>query len=178
MQPVKDIWKRFGELWSLMVGLEVTGKNFTKSLITTHYPRQTVDNMTSWRGHVELVGKPKKPEEPKCIACMLCVTACPSSCIKITKVKPPKVAEGEEKPKAPKLPATWVLDFNLCSLCGSCAEVCPVKSLKFSDNVYLAGFERKDFVFDLMARLKETAKNAPVPPPKPEKKKAEKAEAV
>jgi NADH-quinone oxidoreductase subunit I len=36
-------------------------------------------------------------------------------------------------------------------------EVCPVKSIRFSTDVYLAGYERNDFEYDLLARLREQA---------------------
>ena len=181
------VWETIKRQWSLVVGLKVTGKNYVKPQLTVHYPRQVVDNLSTYKGHIQLVGKPKQPDVPKCICCMLCVTSCPSGCIKVVKTKPPKVEvppdlpEGEAppKPKAPKTPSKWTLDYNLCSLCGTCAEVCPVKSIEFSNDVYLAGYSRKDFEYDLMADLKERAANAPAPAKKAAKKEpaAETAEA-
>jgi NADH-quinone oxidoreductase subunit I len=49
------------------------------------------------------------------------------------------------------------LNYNLCSLCGTCVEKCPVGSLRFSQNVYLAGYTRKDFEFELLSRLRSQA---------------------
>lgn len=188
MREEKTLCQKVGRLWSLMVGLKVTGKNYVQPQITIHYPRQTVDNISTFRGHIQLVGKPKEPSVPKCICCMLCVTSCPSSCIKVVKMKPPKVEEAAppapkdmpdgtkplekkappKEDKAPKTPSKWTVDFNLCSLCGTCAEVCPVKSIEFSSDAYLAGFERKEFVYDMLDELRIRAESAPAP------KKAEK----
>ncbi|BBD06868.1 4Fe-4S binding protein [Desulfovibrio ferrophilus] len=194
-------WETVKRQWSLVVGLKVTGKNYIKPQITTHYPRQTVDNISTFKGHVQLVGKPKQPDVAKCICCMLCVTSCPSSCIKVVKMKPPKedpipeaaapkdmpdaaqpAKQAPPKAKAPKTPVKWTLDFNLCSLCGTCVEVCPVKSIEYSNDSYLAGYSRKDFEYDLLADLKERAAKMPAPAPKKapkavEKETAEQAEA-
>lgn len=178
------VWETVKRQWSLVVGLKVTGANYVKPQLTVHYPRQTVDNLATYKGHIQLVGKPKEPSIPKCICCMLCVTSCPSGCLKVVKAKPPAeepAAEGEapKKPKAPKTPAKWTLDYNLCSLCGTCAEVCPVKSIEFSTDVYLAGSSRKDFEYDLLADLRRRAAEAPAPQKKAAKKEpaAEAAEA-
>jgi len=189
------VWETVKRQWSLIVGLKVTGKNFVQPQLTVHYPRQTAENVATYKGHVQLVGKPKEPEIPKCICCMLCVTSCPSGCIKVVKMKPPKedapetaTAEAPKnmpeelkpekqappKDKTPKTPSKWMLDYNMCSLCGTCVEVCPVKSIEYSNDIYVAGFSRDDFKYDLLADLKERA--AKMPPPAPKKAKAEEKE--
>ncbi|WP_320169305.1 4Fe-4S binding protein [Maridesulfovibrio sp.] len=183
MSAMKKVWDNVASLWSLIVGLKVTGKNYMDKQVTLHYPRATVSDaqLEGFRGPLELIGKPKTPDKPKCIACMMCVTACPSKCITVVKAKAPKPTEAElqamkeaeergekvKKPSAPKEPAKFLYDFSLCSLCGSCVENCPVKSLRYSSNVYLTGFSRKDFKMDLLARLADragAAKEAAVEP--------------
>ncbi len=165
--------KKIKGLWSLVVGLFITGKYFCSPTLTTFYPRQTVDPEaeSSYRGPIELVGSPKDPATPKCISCMLCVQACPSGCITVKKSPAPAmtpeeqkafdeaVARGEnpKKPAAPKNPSLWHYDFTLCSLCACCVEACPVDSIAFSHELYLAGRRREDFTMDLLARLKRTA---------------------
>ncbi len=159
MTLFKEFQSALKGLWSLAVGLKVTGREFARPQLTVHYPRKVVDNIVTYRGHIELVGKPKEPAVPKCITCMMCATVCPSGCISIKKFPPPKVApaaEGEEaKPKAKpvKTPKAFNLNYNTCSLCGLCVQNCPVDSLRFSTDVYLAGVSRADFEYDLMARL-------------------------
>jgi NADH-quinone oxidoreductase subunit I len=177
IQPILDCW-------SLIVGLKITGKYFCKPLITVHYPRQVIDdeNLETYGGHVELIGKPKDPATPKCISCMMCVTNCPSKCLTVVKSKPPKPTAAEEaamkaaeeagekvvKPKAPKNPAKFIYDYTLCSLCGTCIDNCPAKSLKFSNNIYWVATSRKEMKIDLLARLKEQATELPAPAPKSE----------
>jgi len=172
-------------LKSLFVGLRITGREFVKPQVTVHYPRKVVDNIVTFRGHIELVGG-KDPAVPKCITCMMCQSVCPSSCIKIVKHPPPKKEAPAEKPsealasglepktkpappskeKPVKTPKAFFLDYNYCSLCGLCVQSCPVDSLRFSTDVYLAGPSRKTFVYDLMARLKAQAEAEPKPEPK------------
>ncbi|SDK75465.1 NADH-quinone oxidoreductase subunit I [Maridesulfovibrio ferrireducens] len=183
MTAIKKIWENVSGLWSLIVGLRITGKNFMDKQITLHYPRETVSKsqLEGFRGPLELVGKPKDPGTPKCIACMMCVTACPSNCLTVVKAKAPVPTEEElqamkdaeargekvTKPKAPKEPIKFIYDFTLCSLCGSCVENCAVKSLRYSSNVYLASTDRNDFKMDLLARL-ATQAQAKTPPKEPE----------
>ncbi|GHV50085.1 NADH-quinone oxidoreductase subunit I 1 [Deltaproteobacteria bacterium] len=161
-------------IWSLLVGLAITGKYFVSSKKTTHYPRETVEKPAadSFRGHIELVGSPKDPATPKCISCLLCVQACPSNCISVKKSPAPAMtaeekkafdeaaARGEnpKKPSAPKNPAEYHYNYTYCSLCACCVEACPVNSIRFSHELYLAGTRREDFNIDLLARLKRTAK--------------------
>jgi len=181
IQPILDCW-------SLIVGLKITGKYFCKPLITVHYPRQVIDdeNLATYGGHIELIGKPKDPAMPKCISCMMCVTNCPSKCLKVVKQKAPKPTPEQEaamaaakeagekvvKPKAPKNPLKFTYDYTLCSLCGTCIDNCPVKSLKFSNNMYWVATSRKEMNIDLLARLKEQATELSVPAPKTEAKPA------
>ena len=59
-----------------------------------------------------------------------------------------------------KTPKGFILDYNYCSLCGLCVQSCPVDSLRFSTEVYIADPSKKTFVYDLMARLKAQAANS------------------
>jgi NADH-quinone oxidoreductase subunit I len=153
-------------LWSLIVGLRVTGKFFMSPQITVHYPRKTVHNIDTFHGPIELVPNPKDPTKPKCIVCLQCASACPSSCLTVVMKPAPKPsaeeikaqkeaeAKGEKvKKAAPKELQKFTYDFTLCSLCGTCVETCPVGSLRFSNDAYLASTKKEDFIYDLIARL-------------------------
>ncbi len=160
-------------LWSLIVGLFITGRYALSRHKTVRYPFKVVERerTDTFRGPIELVGLPKDPATPKCISCMLCVQACPSGCITVKKQAAPvmtpeqqkafdeAVARGEnpKKPTAPRNPAVYTYDFTYCSLCACCVEACPVNSIKFSHELYLAGTRREDFNIDLLARLKRLA---------------------
>ena len=196
MKALKCFWKNLASLWSLVVGLRVTGQAFIGPQVTVHYPRQTVgpENLEGYRGHMELVPSPKNPAIPKCISCMMCDPSCPSKAITVVKQKEPKptpeqlqaMAEAEargekvKKPAAPKNPGAFIYDFSLCSFCNTCADNCPVGSIRFTTNVYFAVTDKSDLKMDLLARLARQAaegKTAPSPAPAPEKpKKAAPAE--
>lgn len=185
MSAIRNFFRTIGDQWSLIVGLKITGKYFFNRQVTVHYPRKKVDNLASYGGHVELAPKPKDPFKPKCITCMMCVSVCPSGCYSVVKTKPPKPtpeelkaqeeakARGEKvKKKVIKEPSKFMYDYSLCSLCGLCIENCPVKSLRYSQNVYYARDNRKDFKIDLLARLRKQAEEAPQAAPSKDKKKA------
>lgn len=154
-------------LKSLFVGLGITGKAFCQPQVTVIYPKQEVDNLSTFRGHIELVGKEDDPSVPRCVACGACVKACPSDCLSILCPVPAKegqedapVVMGPAPQKGSKTPGAVIVDFALCSLCGQCAKTCPVDSLRFSDNPYMVALDRKAFRIDLMARLKRQAEEA------------------
>jgi len=175
MMMLKSIRETLVGMWSLLVGLKVTAVNFVTPQITVHYPRQVVPSLEGYRGHIELVPSEEDPFKPRCIACSNCVRICPGACISIKATKPKKKAaekteppstEAEAQPQIKKeAPAkkakpelqSFVLDYNYCCLCGLCVQSCPSDALRYSSEVYLAGFTRQEFVFDLLSRLKNQA---------------------
>ena len=178
MKAIKYVSNIFKGLWSLVVGLKITGIEFLRPQLTVHYPRKEVDNLGTYRGHIDFVPADDNPSLPRCIICGKCAEICPSRCIKIKMhIKGEKFprpegntitfGHGIETPfVGGKLPPQGIiereldsfsLNYNYCSLCGLCVESCPVRSLKFSRDAYLAGTSRSDFEFDLLQRLKERA---------------------
>ncbi|MFA7164837.1 MAG: 4Fe-4S binding protein [Desulfoplanes sp.] len=154
----EEIRQAFKGIYSLLVGLNITGKALVTKVETVHYPRQTVDNIDTYHGHIELIPTDTTPHFTKCIACGTCAHNCPAQCITVTKAElPPEIGEDgkPQKPKKAKYPELFKLDYNHCSLCGQCVENCPVSALRFSTDVYLAGFSREDFEYDLLARAKQ-----------------------
>lgn len=161
-EKIKDV---LTGLKSLAIGLGITGRAFYGKNVTVIYPKEEVDNLASYRGHVELVGKDDAPDVPKCVACGACAKACPSNCFTI--LCPVPVKEGEESggevkmgpapQKGSKTPGRFILDYSLCSLCGQCAKTCPVDSLRFSHHAYFVSDNREAFKIDLLARLRRQA---------------------
>lgn len=165
-------------MWSLCIGLKITSVNFCQPTITVHFPRQEVDNLDTFRGHLELVAKDDDPFTPRCVSCGMCADVCPSNCIKLTVVTeelPPEPAPlilndaievpGAVKAKPPKKAKKkrlerFDLDFTLCSLCGQCAQSCPGGSLRFSNNAYLIGTSREELQIELMGRMRKQAEAA------------------
>ncbi len=145
----------FSGLWSLLVGMKVTGRFAVAPTITTHYPFDTLEITPNYRGHIDLVVNPKTGRD-KCIVCMMCQRACPSGCITLKGEKP----EGAKK----KVLTQYTLDFTKCSLCGNCVEVCPTGAIEFSQEYQLAGFSRHDFHYDLVERFRDRARAMGVEP--------------
>ena len=125
MNAIKEAFKTVSDLWSLMVGLKVTGKYFLEPQRTVRYPWKAVANLDTYKGHLELVGGNKDPFKPKCISCGMCALACPSNCLTVVKRKPPKPTPEEEKAlaeakergekpkdKTPKDPEKFLYDYH------------------------------------------------------------------
>ncbi|MGX9364471.1 4Fe-4S binding protein [Desulfoplanes sp. PS50] len=158
MTFLEDIRQAIKGLYSLIIGLGITGRALFSKTKTVHYPRQTVDNIDTYHGHIEFVPTDEPSHFSKCIACGTCVRNCPSQCITMEKAElPPEIGEDGklQKPKKAKYPSLFEVDYNYCSLCGQCVENCPTKALRFSTDVYLAGFSRSDFDYDLIERSRK-----------------------
>ncbi|GAB4275149.1 MAG: hypothetical protein Kow0092_30690 [Deferrisomatales bacterium] len=145
----------FAGLWTLLVGMKLTAKYAASPTITAHYPFETLEITTNFRGHTDLVINAKTGKD-KCIVCMMCQRTCPSQCITVEGEKP----EGAKK----KVLTRYCLDFTKCSLCGNCVEVCPTGALEYSDEYQLAGFSRHDFHYDLVERFRERARALGIEP--------------
>lgn len=135
----------FSGLWSLLVGMGITFREFFKPTVTVSYPYQTLKMPDRYRGHIELIAN--EEGKPYCVVCGLCERACPSDCISLAGEKP----EGAKK----KVLTKYKLDFTKCSLCGSCVESCNFNALEFSKEYNLASTRKEDFYFDLLNRLEQ-----------------------
>ncbi len=165
-------------LWSLIVGLSITGRELLKPALTVHYPRREVDNLATYRGHIELMPLAGDPRTPRCIMCWRCVDICPSRCIRLrlhVKGEAPEEGAGEGLWLAPEVAAphsrhlapppdtivreldAFRLNYSLCSLCGLCVQSCPTDAIRFSRNAYLVGTDRQAFDIDLLERLRRKA---------------------
>lgn len=135
----------FSGLWSLLIGMGITFREFFSPTVTVQYPYERLAMTARYRGHIELIAD--EEGRPKCVVCGMCEKACPSGCISISGEKP----EGGKKKELTK----YMLDFTKCSLCGSCAESCNFGAVEFSKEYNLASTRKEDFYFDLLQRLKD-----------------------
>ncbi|MDR3154784.1 MAG: 4Fe-4S binding protein [Deltaproteobacteria bacterium] len=151
---ISAIWDNLKGLYSLLVGMWVTGRYFFQPTKTVHYPRQTVDpeDLAAYRGPLELTRGKDDESKTRCISCQMCAKGCPGNCITIVKGK-----EG-------KSPSTWLYDYTLCCLCGACVEVCPTAAIDFSHRLYLVSVTREELVLDLLADLQKRVAAGPLKP--------------
>jgi len=153
----KEILVGFG---SLIGGMAVTIRYFFKPIVTVQYPREKIIMTPRYRGHTQLILNPETGTH-MCIACELCARTCPSQLITVKGVK----VDAKKK-----VPWQYIIEYQYCSLCGLCLEVCPTSALEWSDEYRLANFSRQDNVFDLLVRLQKQQRLAgvavtPIPEP-------------
>jgi|UniRef100_A0A7C3Z9E9 NADH-quinone oxidoreductase subunit I len=146
----KDILVGFG---SLLAGMAVTIRYFFKPIVTVQYPREKIIMSPRYRGHTQLALDAESGTH-RCIACELCARTCPSQLITV---------QGVRVDKKKKVPWQYIIEYQYCSLCGLCIEVCPTKALEWSHEYRLAGFTRQDSVFDLLVRFQHQQRMAGVP---------------
>jgi NADH-quinone oxidoreductase subunit I len=151
---ISAIWDNLKGLYSLLVGMYVTGRYFFFPQKTVHYPRKTVEpeNLASYRGPLELTRGKTDESKTRCISCQMCAKAGPGGCITVVK--------GAES----KAPSSWHYDFTLCCLCGACVEVCPTAAIAFSHRLYLVATSREELILDLLKDLETRAAAGPLKP--------------
>lgn len=145
----------FQGLYSLIVGMRITGAEFFKPIVTVPYPFETIKMSPRFRGHIELIAD--KDGHPKCVVCGMCERACPTGCISLGSISEEYEVEvkGEVKKKKRKVLTKYDLNFTTCSLCGQCVENCSFGAIDFSKEYNLASERKEDFHFNLLKRLKE-----------------------
>jgi NADH-quinone oxidoreductase subunit I len=137
--------------WSLLAGMAVTIRYFTKPIVTVQYPREKIPMSPHYRGYPQLIIDPET-QTHRCIACEMCSRMCPSQLIAVEGAKFP----GEKQKRATK----YVHEHYYCSLCGLCTEVCPTSALEYSAEYRLAGYRREDAVIDHLILLQQRQKSA------------------
>ncbi|MGQ9728215.1 MAG: 4Fe-4S binding protein [Candidatus Fervidibacter sp.] len=145
--PVKpSYWHDFWDaVFSVLKGMAVTIKNFGRVVflrqamtITKKWGSRQI--ATRYRGTIGLTIDRRTGKE-NCIGCLACERICPDHCIHIETI--------DEKPgHKGKYPVVFIIDNNLCSLCGLCVEACPVPALIHTELWQVGGFSHRDLVFD------------------------------
>src|SRR5574340_461649 len=140
--------------WSLLAGMAVTIRYFTKPIVTVQYPREKIKMSPNFRGYPQLIIDPET-QTHRCIACEMCSRTCPSQLITVEGAKFP----GEKQKRATK----YVHEHYYCSLCGLCTEVCPTSALEYSSEYRLAGYRREDALIDHLTLLQQRQQAAGLP---------------
>jgi len=126
---------------SLCSGLRITFGHMLRKPVTLEYPHVEPELSAAYRGAIKLI-RFDETNSHDCVACMQCVNICPSFCIDIEGGR----VDGIKKKRAEK----FTMDFNLCSLCGLCLDVCPTTTLEYSRLYDAAGYDPEAFRMDLL----------------------------
>ncbi|MBT5832778.1 MAG: 4Fe-4S binding protein [Candidatus Latescibacteria bacterium] len=126
---------------TLLTGMKVTLNNFRKPSITSKYPIEKIEMSEAFRNVIVLIEK-DDIQSHDCIGCKACERVCPSFCIDVDGERP----EGMRRMRATE----FKVDFALCSDCGLCLDVCPTDTLGYSKIHDETGYNRSDFVYDLL----------------------------
>ncbi|OGP73894.1 MAG: hypothetical protein A2Y80_10115 [Deltaproteobacteria bacterium RBG_13_58_19] len=140
--------------WSLLAGMSVTIRYFTRPIVTVQYPREKIRMTPRYRGYPRFILDPETRTH-LCIACEMCARICPSQLISLEGVKMPGAKQ--------KIPYKYVHEHYYCSLCGLCVEVCPTSALEYSGEYRLAGYRREDAIFDHLVLLQQRQEAAGLP---------------
>ena len=132
--------------WSLLTGMKVTLQHVFRPPVTSQYPRERIEMTKAFRNVIALI-EIEGIGSHDCIDCGACERVCPSDCIYIEGERP----EGMKRRRATK----FDVDFALCSECGLCLDVCPTDTLGYVREYDQAGYQRGDFLYDLMIPWRE-----------------------
>ncbi len=165
---IKDYFSSlFKGTWSLLQGMQVTGKELVTPKITKQYPenRSNLEIADRFRATLSLVYDSEGNH--KCIACGLCQMNCPNGTIHI-ETKMVDMPDGKKKRKLDK----YMYDLGSCTFCQLCVLSCPHNAIEFSNDFEQAVFTRGKLVQQLNY-LPE--KEMPAPAPQPAKAEAQAA---
>jgi NADH-quinone oxidoreductase subunit I len=136
---IKYISGIFKGVWSLMLGMSVTGKYFFSpwKIITQKYPenRKTLKMFDRFKG--EVVMPHDANNQHRCTGCGICEINCPNGSIEIIADKI-ITAEGKSK----RIIDKHIYHLSMCTFCGLCIKTCPSKAIVFSQEFEHAVFNR------------------------------------
>ena len=147
----------FQGMYSLIKGMEVTGKELVTPKVTEQYPenRATLKIPERFRATLQFVYDEEGAH--KCIGCKSCERNCPNGTITIT-TKMVDLPNGKKKMKLDK----YMYDLGSCTFCNLCVSSCPTSAIEFSNDFEQAVFTRNALVKQLNY-LPEKEEPAPAP---------------
>ncbi len=147
----------FKGIYSLIKGMEVTGKELVTPKVTEQYPenRATLKIPERFRATLQFVYDDEGNH--KCIACKSCERNCPNGTIQVI-TKMVDLPNGKKKMKLDK----YIYDLGSCTFCDLCVLTCPTHAIEFSNDFEQAVFNRQKLVKQLNY-LPEKETPAPAP---------------
>lgn len=158
MGSVKDYFSSLASgIYSLLQGMQVTGKEFITPKITEKYPENRENPPVAERFRACLELKYDSEGNHKCIACGMCERVCPNGTISLT-TKMVDTADGKKKKKL----EAYTYYLGSCTFCQLCVSNCPTQAIDFSNDFEQAVFTRDKLVKKLNY-LPEKEEPAPSP---------------
>lgn len=160
---IKEYFKSlFKGIYSLIQGMEVTGKELFTPKVTEQYPENREELLGGkiperFRATLEFIYDEEGYH--KCIACKTCERNCPNGTIQII-TRMVDLPNGKKKMKLDK----YMYDLGSCTFCDLCVTTCPTNAIRFSNDFEQAVFERSALVKQLNY-LPEKEKPAPAAKP-------------
>lgn len=153
----------FKGFWSLLQGMQVTGKELVTPKVTYQYPENRATLVIPERFRATLELEYDAQGKHKCIACGLCQMNCPNGSITVTS----KMVVTPEGKKRKKLDS-YIYDLGSCTFCQLCVMSCSTHAIRFSNDFEQAVFTREKLVKKLNY-LPEEEEAAPAPAPADQK---------
>ena len=133
---IADIFKG---IWTLLVGLKITGKYFFTPWknVTQQYPenRDTLKMFDRFRG--EVIMPHDESNEHRCTGCGICELNCPNGSIEIIS----KFIVNEEGKKK-KVIDKHIYHLGMCTLCNLCVKSCPSDAIVMGQKFEHATWDR------------------------------------
>jgi len=137
----------FKGIWSLLIGLKVTGSYFFRpwKIVTQQYPenrkgkgkksKKKLVMFDRFKG--ELTMPHNENNQHKCTGCGICEMNCPNGTIEVIS----KMVVSEDGKKRRELDK-HIYRMGMCSFCALCVKTCPSSALAFSQEFEHAVFNR------------------------------------
>ena len=148
----------FKGFYSLIKGMEVTGKELVTPKVTEQYPENRAELQIPERFRATLEFIYDENGNHKCVACGNCERNCPNQTIKITKHMA-ELPDGKKKMKLDE----YLYDLGSCTFCGLCVQACAFNAIRFSNDFEQAVFTREKLVKQLNYLPEKDEAPAPAP---------------